>query len=143
MQRHYVTAALILFGLSGAAFADPRPFTFSNDTYAVGKGDWEYEQHVTWRKHKESETGYDRVDFRNEFEFGLADNFDLAIYLPSWNYEDSDERSGVHFGSIDVEGVFYFSNPATDPVGVGLYNEVRVGEGALEFEQKLLVQKDV
>ena len=143
MQKHYVAAALILFGLSGAAFADPRPFTFSNDTYAVGKGDWEYEQWVTWRMHKESETGYDRVDFRNEFEFGLADNFDLAIYLPSWNYEDSNERSGVHFGSIDVEGIFYFSNPATDPVGVGLYNEVRVGEGSLEFEQKLLVQKDV
>ena len=30
-----------------------------------------------------------------------------------------------------------------NPVGVGLYNEVRVGEGSLEFEQKLLVQKDV
>jgi hypothetical protein len=109
----------------------------------MGKGDWEYEQHVTWRKHTESDTGYDRVDFRHEFEFGLADNFDLAVYLPSWSYEDSKSRSGVHFGSVDVEAIFYLSNPVTDPVGIGLYGEVKVGEGELEFENKLLVQKDV
>jgi hypothetical protein len=123
--------------------ADPRLFTFSNDTYPVGKGDWEYEQWVTWKKHKENDTGFDRVEFRHEFEFGLADNFDLAFYLPSWNYEDSADHSGVHFGSIDIEGIFYLSNPVKDPIGLGLYAEVRVGEGSLEFENKLLVQKDV
>jgi hypothetical protein len=41
------------------------------------------------------------------------------------------------------KGVFYVSNPVTDPVGLGLYGEVRVGEKSLEFENKLLVQKDV
>lgn len=143
MKNSIVVAVVVLLLGSGTLLADPRPFTFSNDTYPMGKGDWEYEQHVRWRKHKESDTGYDRVDFRHEFEFGLADNFDLAVYLPSWNYEDSKDRSGVHFGSIDVEGIFYFSNPVTDPVGIGLYNEVKVGEGELEFEHKLLVQKDV
>ena len=135
------SAVLLTFAL--AAFGDPRPFTFSNDTYPMGKGDWEYEQHVTWRKHKEDETRYDRVDFRHEFEFGVADNFDIAVYLPSWYYEDTEEHSGTQFGSIDVETIFYFSNPVTDPVGIGLYNEVKVGENFLEFEQKLLAQKDV
>src|SRR3954466_6347911 len=115
MKNLHVAALTILFCVSGTALADPRPFTFSNDTYPMGKGDWEYEQHVRWSKHKESDTGYDRVDFRHEFEFGLADNFDLAIYLPSWNYEDSKDGSGVHFGSVGVEGIFYFSNPVTDP----------------------------
>ena len=143
MRKLSLAAVTILFSLPLTAWADPRPFTFSNDTYPMGKGDWEYEQHVSWRKHKEGDTGYDRVDFRHEFEFGLADNFDLAVYLPSWNYEDSKDRSGVHFGSVDVETIFYFSNPVTDPVGIGLYNEVKVGEGELEFEHKLLVQKDV
>src|SRR5436190_13712240 len=76
------------------ASGDPRPFTFSNDTYPVGKGNWEYEQWVTWQKHKENETRFDQVVFRHEFEFGLADNFDLALYLPSWSYEDTDEHAG-------------------------------------------------
>ena len=123
--------------------ADPRPFTFSNDTYPMGKGDWEYEQHVRWTKHKDNETGYDRVEFRHEFEFGLADNFDLAVYLPTWAYEDTEEHTGTQFGSIDVEGIVYLSNPVKDAFGLGLYNEIKVGEDELEFEQKILVQKDV
>ena len=134
-------AWVVLF--SAVASADPRPFTFSNDTYPMGKGDWEYEQWVTWEKHKEDETGYDSVEFRHEFEFGLADNFDLAFYLPTWSYEDSEEHTGTQFGSIDVEGIVYLSNPVTDFLGVGLYAEVKVGEDELEFENKLLLQKDV
>ena len=142
-MKRFIGTLVVLSALAPAAFADPRPFTFSNDTYPMGKGDWEYEQHVTWRKNKEDETRYDRVDFRHEFEFGLADNFDIAFYVPSWYYEDTDEHAGTQFGSFDVETIFYASNPVTDAVGIGLYNEIKIGEDFLEFEQKLLVQKDV
>jgi hypothetical protein len=123
--------------------ADPRPFTFSTDTYPVGKGDWEYEQWVTYKAHKEGESDFQRFEFRHEFEFGLADNFDLAVYLPSWSYEDSEDFSGTRFGSVDVEGVVYLSNPVTDFLGIGLYAETKIGEDSLAFENKLLVQKDV
>ena len=129
--------------LAATAAADPRPFTFSNDTYPMGKGDWEYEQWVTYRTSKEDESDYQRFDFRHEFEFGLADNFDLAIYLPTWRYEDSEEFSGTRFGSVDVEGIVYLSNPVTDWVGIGIYAETKIGEDSLGFENKLLVQKDV
>src|SRR5687768_17695230 len=135
--------ALFMFLGSTVASADPRPFTFSNDTYPMGKGDWEYEQWVTWRKHTENDTSYDRVDFRHEFEFGLADNFDLAIYLPSWRYEETDEHTGTQFDSVDFEGIVYLSNPVTDAVGIGLYGEMKIGEDELELENKLLIQKDV
>ena len=129
--------------LSVTALADPRPFTFSSDTYPVGKGGWEYEQWVTYKARKEDESDFQRFEFRHEFEFGLADNFDLAVYLPSWSYEDSQDFSGTQFGSVDVEGVFYVSNPVTDYVGIGLYAETKIGEDSLAFENKLLVQKDV
>lgn len=132
-----------VLALSAVASADPRPFTFSNDTYPMGKGDWEYEQWATYRTHKEDESDYQRLDFRHEFEFGLADNFDLAFYLPTWRYEDSEDFSGTRFGSVDVEAIVYLSNPVKDFVGIGLYNEIKVGEEMLGFEHKLLVQKDV
>ena len=89
------------------------------------------------------ESSFPLIVLEAGIEFGLADNFDLAIYLPTWSYEDTNEHSGTQFGSIDVEGIFYVSNPVTDPVGLGLYAEVRVGEESLEFENKLLLQKDV
>jgi hypothetical protein len=128
---------------STIALGDARPFTFNYDTYPMGKGEWEYEQWVTWRTHKEDETDYDRIDFRHEFEFGLADNFDLAVYLPTWRYEDSEDRNGTKFDHVDLETIFYLSNPVTDFLGVGLYNEIKVGEDLLEFEHKILLQKDI
>ena len=144
MLRHHAfafTAGLLV--LAGTLSADPRPFTFSNDTYPMGKGDWEFEQHVTWRHHTDEDPGFNRIDFREEFEFGIADNFDLAFYLPTWRYEDTDEDDGVTFQSVDVEGIVYFTNPVEDPVGLGLYNEVKIGDEFLGFETKLLVQKDI
>ena len=139
MPRSTVVAAIALLMTAAVAAADPRPFTFTTDTYPVGKGHWEYEQWVTWEQ-----AGDENVyRFRHEFEFGLADNFDLAVYLPNWRYEDTAERNGIDFESVSIEGVVYFTNPITDFVGLGLYNEVTVGEDELAFETKLLVQKDV
>lgn len=132
-----------VLALAATAAADPRPFTFNTDTYPMGKGDWEYEQWVTYSVSKEDESDYQRFVFRHEFEFGVADNFDLAVYLPTWRYEDSEDFSGTRFGSVDIEGIVYLSNPVTDFVGFGIYNEIKIGEESLGFEHKLLLQKDV
>ena len=138
-----VGVSVVFVALYSPVNADPRPFTFSNDTYSMGKGDWEYEQWVTYRTHKEDESDYQRFDFRHEFEFGLTNNFDLAFYVPTWHYEDSEDFSGTQFDSVDVEGIVYLSNPVNDFVGIGIYSEVKIGDESLGFENKLLVQKDV
>src|SRR3954464_9689396 len=137
MKFACVVAASLLF-IASIAHADPRPFTFTYDTYPEGKGNFEYEQYVTWRH----DSGFDRFDLRHEFEFGVADNFDISIYVANWRYEDSNERKGAHYDSSGVEGILYLSNPVTDFIGSGLYAEFNVGDGTLEFEQKLLLQKD-
>ena len=136
-------ALLIALLVASDLYADPRPFAFTYDTYPVGKGNFEYEQWVTYRAHTEDDSDLARWDFRHEFEFGLAENFDLSVYLASWRYEDSDDFTGTRFSSSSVEGIFYLLNPVTDAFGLGLYAEFGVGEHALEFEQKLLIQKDV
>ena len=41
-------AGVIVAVFSGFVVADPRPFTFNTDTYAMGKGEWEYEQWITF-----------------------------------------------------------------------------------------------
>lgn len=136
--------AIVLLVLASAASADPRPFTFVYDTYSEGKGNFEFEQWLTWETHKKDEKGFDRFNFREEFEVGLADNFDLAIYAPTWNYEDSKERKGTRYDSVGIEAIVYLTKP-TDLIGIGLYSEVNVGESGneFEFEQKLLLHKDI
>src|SRR4051812_4171483 len=102
-------AALATAALTSVASADPRPFSFVYDTYPEGKGEVEYEQWVTWRHGMDNDNGANRVDFRHEFEFGLADNFDLAVYVPTWHWEDSADRTGTHFDSVGVEAIVYLS----------------------------------
>src|SRR3954464_9268790 len=101
-------AALVAFTFFATfASADPRPFTFTYDTYPEGKGNLEYEQWVTWENHRPDDHGFNRFDFRHEFEYGVADNFDISLYVASWNYEDSRERRGTRFDSASVEGILY------------------------------------
>jgi hypothetical protein len=142
-QRIGLVGAVIVGVFSGFAVADPRPFTFSNDTYPMGKGDWEYEQWITFSGEAEDNASAKAFVFRHEFEFGVADNFDLAIYFPEWAIEKDDDDWDTEFEGGSLEAIVYLSNPVTDFVGIGLYGEIGVGEDELEFEQKLLVQKDI
>jgi hypothetical protein len=141
MSASAFLAALIV----SATFAmgSERPFTFVYDTYALGKGGVEYEQWATWETHKDEEHGFDRFRFRHEFEFGLADNFTLAVYAADWNYEDSHEKKGTQYEGSGIEAILYLTNPVKDFVGIGLYNEVIVGEESFEYEFKVLLHKDI
>jgi len=138
-----VGTAIYILACASVALADPRPFVFTTDAYPLGKGDWEYEQWITWRGGRESDRNFSRFDIRHEFEFGLADNFDLAVYFPEWRYQDSDAGTRTTFQGGSVEGVLYLLNPATDFVGLALYNEIGVGEDFLKFEQKVILHKDI
>src|SRR5215213_9127290 len=140
--RNLAAFVAVLVGSTTFTLADPRPFTFVTDTYAEGKGNWEYEQWITYDGGSNDDPGFDRFRFRHEFEFGLADNFDLAIYFLEWSITDSAEFNGTRWDGFAVEGIVYLSNPVTDIVGSGLYAEVGVGEDSLEFEFKGLLHKD-
>ncbi len=138
-----VAAVALALSLAHTAAADPRPFTFVYDTYPEGKGNFEYEQYVTWSGHTSEDSDFNHVEFRHEFEMGVTDNFDLSFYVPTWFYEHDGSGGRTRFDTVGVEGIVYLSNPVTDAVGLGLYQEIDVGEHELEFETKLLVHKDV
>jgi hypothetical protein len=143
IRKAVLAAVAVVAGSAGVAMADPRPFTFTSDAYPMGKGDWEYEQWVTWKSRKDDDHGFNRLEFRHEFEFGLADNFDLAVYFPEWQWEKSEGHDDTDFKGGSIEGIVYLMNPVKDPFGLALYAEVGVGEDELKFEQKIIVQKDV
>jgi hypothetical protein len=142
--RDFALAALFVISCTAlTAHAGYRPFTFSYDTYPMPKGSFEFEQWVTYKTHTNEEPGFSQFDFREEIEYGLADNFRLGVYVPNWRYENSDAHRGMRFDSVGVEGILLVSNPVTDAVGFGLYGEINVGEHEIEFENKLLLQKDI
>src|SRR5688500_13429462 len=109
-QRFGLIVAVIVGLLAGVAVADPRPFTFSTDTYPMGKGEWEYEQWVTFAGEAEDNASAKEFAFRHEFEFGVADNIDLAFYFPEWVIAKDDDEWDTDFEGGSVEAVLYLSN---------------------------------
>jgi len=128
-----------LLNITSGLFADDRLFTFSYEATTMPPGRLEYEQWVTWKTAKETDRDFDRFDFRHELEFGLTDSFQLGLYVSDWRYE---EGVGGDWRDVAVEGIFNLTNPVTDPVGLALYGEVKVGDELFELEGKLIAQKN-
>jgi hypothetical protein len=143
MNRVHWVVAVVLLGMAKSVWADPRPFTFTSDAYPEGKGNFEYEQYAFWRNRTDNDPGYNRVDLRHAFEYGVTDKFDIEIYVANWSYEDAaGERTRTHYDSSGIEAVYYFTNPVVDPLGIALYTEFNYGEDGYEIENKLILQKD-
>ena len=100
---------------------------------------------MTWKTDKQDDSSFDRFDFRHEFEFGITDNFQLAIYVADWRYEDgkSVDKDRARYQNSAVELIYQLSDPVVDPLGLALYGEVKLGDEKFVLEGKILAQKDI
>ena len=124
-----------------SAFAGVRHFTFLYEAPTSAPGSVEMENWITWKRG--SGPRFDQVDFRHEFEFGISDRFQLAVYVPDWNYQSNSEGCSAMFSDIAVEAIYNLSNPVIDPVGLSIYQEVRAGDNLVEWESRLIAQKNL
>lgn len=138
----YVIAVLCLSAVAVNTHAGARRFTYIYEALTMPKGAWEYEQWVTWKTAKETDRGFDRFDFRHEFEWGITDNFQLALYVADWRFEDKRGKRQGDFRDTAVEAIYNLTNPVTDPIGVSLYGEIQLGDEKFELEGKLILEKD-
>ena len=79
MKVRITLIAAISFCVS-LARADEAIFAWTYTTDLLPKGKWEFEQWMTARWEKEHGT-YNVFDFREELEYGVTDNFQIALYL--------------------------------------------------------------
>lgn len=135
-------------GDPASAHADERKFGYVYEADVLPKGQAEFEQHITSRAGKDGGR-YARWDFREEFEYGLAEKLTTALYL---NFEDEfssgvdgreDSEGGLDFAGISSEWKYQLSSPYTDPVGVAVYFEATSDFAhEAELEEKLIFSKN-
>ena len=144
---HRTTAATIICLcftlLPQAAVGDQRAFTYTYEATTLPKGALELENWVTWKTDKGSDASFDRYDFRHELEYGVTDNFQVALYLSDWRYEKSKEDETTEWRNVAVEAIYNISDPTADLLGSGLYGEVKLGDELFSLESKLLLQKNI
>jgi hypothetical protein len=129
--------------LANSADAGSRRFAYSYETTTMAAGAMELESWVTWKTNKESDPDFERFDIRHEFEYGVTDRFQLALYFADWRYEESTGESGkTEFRDIALEAIYNLTDPNTTPFGSAIYGEIKGSDDFIELEAKLLLQKN-
>ncbi len=137
-------AMLIATAADPTALAGERRFTFVYEATTLPAGSVEYEQWITWKTDKDVDPDFDRIDLRHELEFGLTDRLQVALYLSDWRYQDGDSvGNGAEWRDAAVEVIYNLTDPVTEPVGLALYGEMKLGDELVEIEGKLIAQKDI
>jgi len=149
-MKHKTVAALTVVSITGllclpSARATDRLFTYTYEPEGMPKGAAEFEQWVTLRSQRSRHVGkenYNRWDLREEFEYGVTDNYTIDFYLntKAESYRDSSgmDESSFEFAGVSLANRFNLVNPATHRVGFTLYLEPTFAGSEAAFEQKLI-----
>src|SRR2546426_3879529 len=124
-----LAGALTLQSASGTE----RIFTYSYEPETMAQGAMEFEQWVTLRTQRNKAVGqqnFNRWELREEFEYGVTDNYTVSLYLNSAAESFREPAAGTdhssfRFDGISLENRLLVLNPAEHKVGLGLYFEPR------------------
>ena len=123
--------------------AHDRKLVWSYETTTAAQGEWEYEQWVTYKGGSAADPSSNRLDFREEIEHGITDNWQIAFYLSDWRVSWDATSSQTQWRDVAFETIYRFTEPDTDILGSAIYGEVKVGDNLLVLEGKLLLEKDI
>ena len=112
IRRAALLAALAALTLAsiGSSRAEESQFGYVYTTDLLPKGAKELEQWATWR-HQKIAGYFDQIDARTEFEYGLADNLQTAIYA---NYAWTRAYHNGPFGATTPPEPFVYDMPGPD-----------------------------
>lgn len=142
---------LIALGLAQGLRADERLFGYSYLAEVLPKGEGEFEQWIT-NLQGHDQGIFSRWQVREEFEAGLTDRLSASLYLNLNSVYESQLDLGTglvtttnefEFDGISTEWKYLVLSPDTDKLGVLLYFEPRYSSTELEFEVKLVLQKNL
>ena len=147
MKRTITLIFLILTGLFNVVQAQDRHFSWTYESTTLPKGAIDVEPWVTFSSGRDHY--YNKYESRLEFETGLTDRLQTALYLNTSHEtkailnEDGEviglgESTGFSFSN---EWKLNLINPSVNPFGLGLYGEYGISTDEVELEFKLLLDK--
>lgn len=148
-MKNIFLAVIISTIFATTSLPQDRLFAYTYQTNVLGKGDFDLEFQNTLQTGK---TGaYSPYVFgqflkqRLELEFGLGHNVQTAFYLNSELFHFADTSSAEINQELKIsfsnEWKWKLSDPVANSIGCGLYGEFEFGGSNIEFEGKLLLDK--
>ena len=147
MKHRTSFLAVLLFGLALPNIrATERYFTYTYEPETMPQGAMEFEQWITLRTQRNKTVGQDNFniwELREEFEYGVTDNYTVALYLSTQaeSFRDpiAGRKSKFEFAGVSIENRYMVLNPATHAVGLALYLEPAFSGDAAEVEEKIIL----
>ncbi len=142
---------LIIAAFTSMASAQDRLFAYTYQTNVLNKGDFDLEYQATLQTGKTgaySPYVYGQyLKQRLELEFGLGRKVQTAFYFNTelFHYADTssteiNQELAVNFSN---EWKWKLSDPVANAIGSGLYGEIEFGGSNIEFEGKILLDKQL
>lgn len=139
--------ALFLAGLTQPAAAHRRAFVHTYEYQTVPKGETELEWWSTQSRTDSGSDGVSNLELRIEFEHGITDRWDMAVYNVLKQSEGPIEadNEGMHFAKTKLETRYRLAERGDRPVDTLLYFEISkaFGETEWEVEQKFVFSRDL
>ena len=143
---------IFLAGLAGglltlaSALADERNFTYTYEPGTIPKGELEFEQWVTariGRNRAVDQQDYFKLQFREEIEYGITDNYQASLYF-NHQYTHFTDNAGQTIADyrqtgFSLENKYMVLNPTEHAVGLALYLEPTYDGKNFELEQKIIL----
>lgn len=143
-QKVAILSLLSLLSLAASAIAGERHFANVYETTTAAKGEFEFENWVTWKTRRGEGDNANLWKFRHEIEYGITDRLQLGVYLANWTLtRDATHRNTTRYESAAAELIYRMSHPTTDALGSALYLEIEGGHDLFALEGKLLLQKNI
>jgi hypothetical protein len=149
MQLRSVVLVGLMAGTLNMAVANAseRYFTYVYEPETMPQGATEFEQTITLRTQRSDDVGqrnFNQWELREEFEYGVTDNYTAALYINTEAVSFRDPTTGASesefsFDGISLENRYMVLNPAEHAVGLTLYLEPRYSGGEAEVEQKIIL----
>jgi hypothetical protein len=128
------------------AHGTERYFTYSYEPETMPASAMEFEQWITLRTQRTRAVGqenFNRWEIREELEYGVTDNYTVALYLNTesesfHNLATGVDESRFRFTGVSLENRYLLLNPAEHKIGLALYLEPRFSGDEAEVEQRII-----
>lgn len=134
-------------------------YVYTTDTLPKGKP--EIEQWITDREGQAS-GHFHHVDFNTEFEYGVTDSFQTAVYLNymyasesdnsvrgltegieiPWTHDPTQPYNAARFDGFSFEEIYRVLSPYIDPIGLAFYLEPEIGYYESGLESRIIAQRN-
>jgi hypothetical protein len=141
VKRLLLLCVCLAISTPSICFGGVRHFTFVYEAPISAPGSVESENWMTWRRTTDPAV-VDQLEFRHELEFGVTERLQASVYLADWSYTSESESSGFAYSDSALELIYNLTNPVVDPIGLSIYQEYKGGDRILEWESKLIAQKN-